>query len=123
MRNDKLEVDNPMYLRDLEARDAAEDETEIEDAVFSLEEKVRSLSSEGWPRAGGVPDKRSLPCVPWIDLSAPGFCQHRSGLVASLPASRLGSDVLAWVQFPLWEPAFRVPFGPVERFLKPMSSL
>ena len=41
MRSDKLEVDNPMYLRDLEAREAAEDaEVEVEDLAFTLEDKV-----------------------------------------------------------------------------------
>ncbi|KAF0300266.1 Low-density lipoprotein receptor-related protein 1 [Amphibalanus amphitrite] len=46
MRSDKLEVDNPMYLRDLEAREAADDaDEEVEDAVFSLEEKPTNFSN------------------------------------------------------------------------------
>ncbi|XP_037085520.1 prolow-density lipoprotein receptor-related protein 1-like [Pollicipes pollicipes] len=44
MRNDKLEVDNPMYLRDLEARDDANEDEDI-DAVFSLEEKPTNFSN------------------------------------------------------------------------------
>ena len=48
MRPDKLEVDNPMYLRDLEARDDAAEGEDVEDAVFSLEEKPTNFSNPGY---------------------------------------------------------------------------
>lgn len=72
MRPDKLEVDNPMYLRDLEARDAAEEGEEVEDAVFSLEEKVRpvrccfNLSVTGSAAGCHCQCHRILSVVVWI---------------------------------------------------------
>ena len=56
MRPEQLEVDNPLYLRDLEARDAAglAADEEGDNAVFSLEEKVGRIPRYSTAECGGT---------------------------------------------------------------------